>query len=1699
MKHFEKKFSYAGSKKGGGSPPPPKPATLKPPKVGDFKVGSSFQFAETVDLISDGPIDGLCNKFGVRLDKTNLLQGVFLNDIPVESSSEPAKVRVTLDTFETSAYRVSTKISNWIDDITLANNKYLQNNNTLKTNYVEEFKEEKITREKRKIGRHSWGYIYSSKWIYKAGSWEPRTLKGVFNWGTSAPISYFTRYKSKHYVGDKQFASDFLNSINKGNIESYFTNQVKTSGGWFGTKTSGATIDLKKIYRNGGPDGFYDSYAMPIVLRTETQHGWESYTHDGVAGPRQLPQKFFDSKSPQRIENNGDLNSNVRVEYNATYSHIRNEVFRKFQQFYVDGASCTYPTYSSDGCVDDYTEGGEIIKNQSVCWRGAQQIREIFDNRDLNLFEYDYLVLKLKAMGVAIPDIIDEEFIISLVKNRHAETSEFYQIRKGYAGDAEKILVPPYIAFRIADQMDGYSASNVDDFVINGKIQPREIDFNIPGTLDYLWSGKAKNTTNLLIPELDAETGEWTGKVKGFYLNILQINKQSKTSAPLYYDKVLEKTQTFRRTKSYRRKTRTIYRTEYTTDNVQATVVGYDIAVGQIHAISLKTREIEFFDSIDGLGIYKMQSPEYKELTKFNYSNVLVEFRNGEGANKQEPLSFFRNIYIDQKVEKGLLGPFNASGTDRNQQALQNWTINTIYRYAGGGIRQRSLLIADGENTTYGYNRPTDSTIPAMRLDENNNEEWLVAQEEGSRDVRNSEGQKSFSEWNSYRKNFDEKAQPVTHVIYNPNVTQCYVTLIIEGLRDSLHRDQANPTSSDNVGTGVPGILNLRIEVGYIAESGTSNSGKFIRVYDRFFRIVSLIESASAIDIGNPDNKSSLVELNYVKEMYGDTDGEESTYRGGLGDPFSLPSAFYSDEYGEETLVRDRFIRITKLSTEGNSTLIFKAISVSKVTEMIPSTFNYPYSALVATKLDSRTLGSIPKRTFECRLKKVKIPSNYNPLNINGTDKRYWNNFEELQAAGRNASTQIYAGDWDGSFKYGWTDNPAWIIYDMLTNTRYGLGETLKDENINKWQLYKIGRFCDAVDQDGYFVGVSDATTRFGVEKGRREPRFTCNIMYERGTPIYQALNEVASIFRGLIYFSDSSVSFADDTIKNPIMTFSNDNVAAGVFDYSNLTREQQYNAVEVAFVDKDDGYRANIEYVENEEDIIERGLFKKTINALGCTSRMQARRLGLHALYQSNQENQGVQFTTSLQGILCRPGDLIIIEDELKSLTNNFGKVLNTDSSNNTIKINEKFDSNIFDSTITVYLPTGIQSNEDIEDILSIDRSRYQTFTMNSTESNFIAKKLNGDYIFDSYVEGFEDLTLGGTSNVEDLRPQYAFYTGQEDGIDHFLWYSTEYFGWVFSTGKAFTLDAQYNKYISAPSGETNNIPRHDLEWWEDSNNANAIWYRYVSGGNGRDVAESFDLHNSFGTLTETQGITIDDVKINEVSQIIEMDVSSVQDDDFGSTVTVDTNDPASVYLPLIPQGSIYRFKRTNTEDQVYKILSVRENDAFSYTIIGTKYESGKYDYIENSNPNFDINYNDPYLKESFEIEGAKYIKLENPRNVSWTISKEVDQNGYVTARINGNWSADTNAIGYRVIIRSSLDPNLRESVDLNTNSYEFRVAENNQYIISVTALGEIFNNQDTKVHYLDSEETTIFKSVTFIPEDQLSESTIIEDVTIS
>ena len=311
-------------------------------------------------------------------------------------------------------------------------------------------------------------------------------------------------------------------------------------------------------------------------------------------------------------------------------------------------------------------------------------------------------------------------------------------------------------------------------------------------------------------------------------------------------------------------------------------------------------------------------------------------------------------------------------------------------------------------------------------------------------------------------------------------------------------------------------------------------------------------------------------------------------------------------------------IEVTPIHYESTDINIINKSNIDSITEIYNDKLTNPNTATVLTTFDARYFGSIPQRAYDTRLLKVKIPINYNPY------------------------SRTYQGTWNGEFALGWTDNPAWCFYDMITNNRFGLGKYFDSKYIDKWSLYEIGRYCDQLVKSKRSITDQDVTPYFDLE-----PRFTCNLLLSTREDAYKVLNDMASIFRGIVYYTAGLIFASQDRPKEAVYLFNNSNVKEGEFIYSNTSKRVRRNVILIRYNDKNNFYKPAIKYVENREGILRYGIKEMEMSAFGCTSESQAERYGKWMLLSENSEAELVSFETSLPALYLKPGDVVLIQDQ--------------------------------------------------------------------------------------------------------------------------------------------------------------------------------------------------------------------------------------------------------------------------------------------------------------------------------------------------------------------------------------------------------------------------------------------------------------------
>ncbi|UVE46842.1 phage tail protein [Pseudomonas chlororaphis] len=341
-------------------------------------------------------------------------------------------------------------------------------------------------------------------------------------------------------------------------------------------------------------------------------------------------------------------------------------------------------------------------------------------------------------------------------------------------------------------------------------------------------------------------------------------------------------------------------------------------------------------------------------------------------------------------------------------------------------------------------------------------------------------------------------------------------------------------------------------------------------------------------------------------------------------------------------------VRIRRLTPNSSSGAIADTTSVESITDVIDAKLRYPGSAIIGLQFDASQFQSIPSRAFELLGRIIKVPSNYDP------------------------QTRVYTGIWDGTFKSAWTDNPAWIYYDLLLHQRYGLGHLLNAAQVDKWELYRIGQYCDQPVSDG---------------KGGTEPRFTCNLYLSVRADALKVLQDLATTFRGMSYWGAGSVMAVADMPEDPVYTYSNANVIDGKFVYGGSAKKTRFTVALVSWNDPSDFYRQKVQYVDDAEGIARYGIQQTEISATGCTSQAQAQRIGKWALLTNRLETESVTFSVGLDGTLARPGQIIRVADNDRAGRRIGGRL--RASTLQTLTLDAEVQAHAGD-TITLVMPTG-------------------------------------------------------------------------------------------------------------------------------------------------------------------------------------------------------------------------------------------------------------------------------------------------------------------------------------------------------------------------------------------------------------------------
>uniref|UniRef100_UPI0040481840 TipJ family phage tail tip protein n=1 Tax=Shewanella sp. TaxID=50422 RepID=UPI0040481840 len=301
-------------------------------------------------------------------------------------------------------------------------------------------------------------------------------------------------------------------------------------------------------------------------------------------------------------------------------------------------------------------------------------------------------------------------------------------------------------------------------------------------------------------------------------------------------------------------------------------------------------------------------------------------------------------------------------------------------------------------------------------------------------------------------------------------------------------------------------------------------------------------------------------------------------------------------------------IRIRRLTANQNNNRVADTMQIAAITDVIDRKLKYPNTALLYVEFDASQFQNIPVISCEPYMRKIKVPTNYDPI------------------------TRSYTGTWDGSFKIAWSDNPAWISYDIILDDRFGTGRRINASLVDKWELYNIAQYCDQLVPDG---------------SGGSEPRYVCNIYIQQATEAWQVLRDLASIYRGMTYWSNGQMYTVADMPRDVDYIYNNSNVIDGRFSYSSSSEKVKYTRALISWDNPENAYESDVTSVSEQSLQRRYGDNVVELAALGCTRESEAQRRGKWAIYTNNNDRT-VTFKVGLDGSIPMPGFVIGVGDKL-------------------------------------------------------------------------------------------------------------------------------------------------------------------------------------------------------------------------------------------------------------------------------------------------------------------------------------------------------------------------------------------------------------------------------------------------------------------
>lgn len=340
-------------------------------------------------------------------------------------------------------------------------------------------------------------------------------------------------------------------------------------------------------------------------------------------------------------------------------------------------------------------------------------------------------------------------------------------------------------------------------------------------------------------------------------------------------------------------------------------------------------------------------------------------------------------------------------------------------------------------------------------------------------------------------------------------------------------------------------------------------------------------------------------------------------------------------------------VRVRRITPNQNKATVGDTMFISAITEIVDAKFTYPNTALLYVEFDAQQFNNIPTVAVEKKMRLVRVPTNYDP------------------------EARTYSGTWDGSFKIAWTNNPAWVSYDIILEDRFSVGQRITADLVDKWGFYQIAQYCDELVPDG---------------KGGMEPRFLCDVYIQQAKEAWQVLRDLAAIYRGMTYWANGQMVIIADLPRDMDFLYTNANVKGGQFNYSGTSVRSKFSRALVSFDNPDNEYNSDVTSVADTKLQRRFGDNPVELSAIGCTRESEAQRRGKWAIYTNNNDRT-VSFSVGLDGQIPLPGYIIGVADSLIAGKRIGGRISAVDDLNITL---DSVPEAAINDRLRINLPSG-------------------------------------------------------------------------------------------------------------------------------------------------------------------------------------------------------------------------------------------------------------------------------------------------------------------------------------------------------------------------------------------------------------------------